>query len=286
MPRSTKVWRSGARQKRQGGSTAAGVDCVEDNAISRARSRLRAGRVGASAGRRGAHPSYTKGRPPASPASRAGAPVRIPGAPLSQPTRQRCRRAAFPLRRWRRDRDARVTAAWSLQCVSGRHWTRTVGRDRPELMNATRAAQGAAGAAAPDMVRRLVQGSVLHLSAQLFLTLCTYVVAVVLARSLGPAAFGTYGIVYSLLMTTEFVGRFGIPQASGKLMAELPAQHDRIAASGLTIRSRPISCCSRACGSRRRRSPRSSEFRRAPGCSGSPSGTSRSMARSSCSGTS
>ena len=102
-------------------------------------------------------------------------------------------------------------------------------------MNATRAAQGAAGAAAPEMVRRLVQGSVLHLSAQLFLTLCTYVVAVVLARSLGPAAFGTYGIVYSLLMTTESVGRFGIPQASGKLMAELPAQHDRIAASGLTI---------------------------------------------------
>ena len=102
-------------------------------------------------------------------------------------------------------------------------------------MNATGAAQGAAGAATPEMVRRLVQGSVLHLSAQLFLTLCTYVVAVVLARSLGPAAFGIYGIVYSLLMTTEFVGRFGIPQASGKLMAELPAQHDRIAASGLTI---------------------------------------------------
>ena len=101
-------------------------------------------------------------------------------------------------------------------------------------MNATRVAQGT-GSAAPEMVRRLVQGSVLHLSAQLLLMLCTYVVSVVLARSLGPAAFGAYGMVYSLLMTTELVGRFGIPQASGKLMAEFPAQHDRIAASGLTM---------------------------------------------------
>lgn len=78
-------------------------------------------------------------------------------------------------------------------------------------MNATRVAQGT-GSAAPEMVRRLVQGSVLHLSAQLLLMLCTYVVSVVLARSLGPAAFGAYGMVYSLLMTTELVGRFGIPR--------------------------------------------------------------------------
>ena len=101
-------------------------------------------------------------------------------------------------------------------------------------MNATRVAQGTGGAA-PEMVRRLVQGSVLHLSAQLLLMLCTYVVSVVLARSLGPAAFGAYGMVYSLLMTTELVGRFGIPQAAGKLMAENPALHDRIGASGLTM---------------------------------------------------
>ena len=101
-------------------------------------------------------------------------------------------------------------------------------------MNATGVAQSTASAA-PDMVQRLVQGSVLHLSAQLLLMLCTYVVSVVLARSLGPAAFGAYGMVYSLLMTTELVGRFGIPQAAGKLMAEQPELHDRIAASGLTM---------------------------------------------------
>lgn len=101
-------------------------------------------------------------------------------------------------------------------------------------MNATQVARGAANSA-PEMVRRLVQGSVFHLSAQLLLMLCTYVVAVVLARSLGPAAFGAYGVVYSLLMTTELVGRFGIPQAAGKLMAERPPLHDRIAASGLTM---------------------------------------------------
>lgn len=101
-------------------------------------------------------------------------------------------------------------------------------------MNATHVAEGTA-TGTPEMVRKLVQGSVFHLSAQLLLMLCTYVVSVVLARSLGPAAFGAYGMVYSLLMTTELIGRFGIPQAAGKLMAENPSLHDRIAASGLTM---------------------------------------------------
>jgi O-antigen/teichoic acid export membrane protein len=65
--------------------------------------------------------------------------------------------------------------------------------------------------------------------------ICTYLVSVVLARGLGPAAFGAYGIIYSLLMTIELIGRFGIPQATGKLMAEQPEGNAPIAATGLTL---------------------------------------------------
>jgi O-antigen/teichoic acid export membrane protein len=90
---------------------------------------------------------------------------------------------------------------------------------------------------APEMIRRLVRGSALQLSAHLFLMLCTYLVSVVLARALGPVAFGAYGVIYSILMAVELVARFGIPQATGKLMAERAAEadDDGTAATGLTL---------------------------------------------------
>ena len=55
-------------------------------------------------------------------------------------------------------------------------------------------------------------------------TICGYVVAVLLARNFGPAVFGVYGIVYSVLMATELMLRFGVPQALTKLIGGAPGE--------------------------------------------------------------
>ncbi len=47
---------------------------------------------------------------------------------------------------------------------------------------------------------------------------CGYVVAVLLARSFGPIAFGVYGVVYSVLLASEQMLRLGVPQALTKLI--------------------------------------------------------------------
>ncbi len=55
--------------------------------------------------------------------------------------------------------------------------------------------------------------------AQFWLAAAGYVVAVVLGRSLGPEPYGVYGIIYSLLLGIELIGRLGIPQALSRLIA-------------------------------------------------------------------
>ncbi len=58
------------------------------------------------------------------------------------------------------------------------------------------------------------------MGAQLFATLSGYLVALLLARALGPEGFGVYGVVASLLLSVELVARLGIPTAALKLLAE------------------------------------------------------------------
>ncbi len=53
-------------------------------------------------------------------------------------------------------------------------------------------------------------------------TVCGYIVAVLLARNFGPAVFGVYGVVYSVLMATELMLRLGVPQALTKLIGGAP----------------------------------------------------------------
>ena len=67
------------------------------------------------------------------------------------------------------------------------------------------------------------RGAAQQTAAQLVVALSGYVTAVILARALGPAAFGAYGIVYSVLLSVEIVGRLGLPQAITKLVAERDA---------------------------------------------------------------
>ena len=47
-----------------------------------------------------------------------------------------------------------------------------------------------------------------------------YVIAVVLARGLGPAAYGIYGLLMSMLLWLEISSAFGIQQATTKLIPE------------------------------------------------------------------
>ncbi|MEX2150316.1 MAG: polysaccharide biosynthesis C-terminal domain-containing protein [Steroidobacteraceae bacterium] len=55
-------------------------------------------------------------------------------------------------------------------------------------------------------------------------TVCGYIVAVLLARNFGPAVFGVYGVVYSVLMATELMLRSGVPQALTKLIGGSPGE--------------------------------------------------------------
>ena len=47
-----------------------------------------------------------------------------------------------------------------------------------------------------------------------------YFVAMLLARRLGPADYGLYGIILSVVLWIEAIGDFGIPEAATKLIPE------------------------------------------------------------------
>jgi O-antigen/teichoic acid export membrane protein len=68
------------------------------------------------------------------------------------------------------------------------------------------------------------------------LTGCGYIVAVMLARSFGPVAYGVYGVVYSVLMASEQMLRLGIPQALTKLIGgSQTASSSNIEATGVLL---------------------------------------------------
>ena len=75
------------------------------------------------------------------------------------------------------------------------------------------------------------------LVAQLWLTLCGYAMAVLLARGLAPARYGIYGVVYSVLLSVELIGRLGLPQAITKLAAEASDRDRRVETTAVTIAS-------------------------------------------------
>lgn len=68
------------------------------------------------------------------------------------------------------------------------------------------------------------------------MSLCGYLNAVMLARGLGPAAFGIYGVVYSVLLASEQVLRFGIPQAMTRLIGRgLTKDPSRLESTGVWL---------------------------------------------------
>jgi O-antigen/teichoic acid export membrane protein len=79
---------------------------------------------------------------------------------------------------------------------------------------------------ANEAARKAVHGGAMLGVAQFGLAFAGYLVAIVLGRSLGPEQYGTYGIIYSLLLGIELIGRLGVPQAVSRLIAggRQPAQ--------------------------------------------------------------
>ncbi|MFO1068998.1 MAG: oligosaccharide flippase family protein [Geminicoccaceae bacterium] len=71
--------------------------------------------------------------------------------------------------------------------------------------------------------------------AQVLVSLAGYATVVILGRELGPALFGAYSVVYSVLLAVETLGRLGIPQAINKLVAEEPDGSLRAGRAGITV---------------------------------------------------
>ncbi len=86
-----------------------------------------------------------------------------------------------------------------------------------------------------SIAKQAARGTLFLSAGHASLTLAGYVVAVLLARSLGPVDYGVYGIVYSVLMTIELIARIGIPQAVSRMIAEAGDRAPRVAATGVTL---------------------------------------------------
>lgn len=80
-------------------------------------------------------------------------------------------------------------------------------------------------------VTDLARGTVLMLIARVFLLVSGFGVSIILARTLGPAGFGIYGVVISFLVWFERGVAGGIPRATATLLAQYPDQRSVIAQS-------------------------------------------------------
>jgi len=67
---------------------------------------------------------------------------------------------------------------------------------------------------------RIGQGTVQIMLGRMVLFASGYFVAMLLARRLGPAEYGLYGIILSVVLWIEAIGDFGIPEAATKLIPE------------------------------------------------------------------
>jgi O-antigen/teichoic acid export membrane protein len=62
-----------------------------------------------------------------------------------------------------------------------------------------------------------------------------YLAVVLLAREFGPTAYGVYGVIMAILVWLEESGRYAIPSATAKLLAEAPAGEAEIERSALAL---------------------------------------------------
>ncbi len=62
-----------------------------------------------------------------------------------------------------------------------------------------------------------------------------WAVSTILARALGPADYGVYGVVLSVLLWLEHLGDFGIPEATAKLISEDRERAPRVERAAQTL---------------------------------------------------
>jgi O-antigen/teichoic acid export membrane protein len=85
------------------------------------------------------------------------------------------------------------------------------------------------------MINKAARGTLWHGMSQVVQAVSGYVVAVILARGLGPADFGVYGLIYSFLMAVELITLLGIPGAVSRLTAEGHDEDGSLRATGLAL---------------------------------------------------
>ena len=90
------------------------------------------------------------------------------------------------------------------------------------MSNSLSADASSDGVARSDLIEKSVRGVAWGAAAQISLAASGYIVAIVLARTLGPVDYGTYGLIYSLLMAAELLIQMGVPVAVSRLIAENP----------------------------------------------------------------
>src|SRR5215831_11180634 len=68
--------------------------------------------------------------------------------------------------------------------------------------------------------RGIAKGTVQIMIGRVILFASGYLVTMILARRLGPAEYGLYGIILSVVLWIEAIGDLGIPEAATKLIPE------------------------------------------------------------------
>jgi len=95
----------------------------------------------------------------------------------------------------------------------------------------TGASNGQPDALSSHAARGVLQGVVGRALSFVF----AYLTTIILARRLGPAAYGTYGVVISVLLWIEQTARFTIPAAAAKLIAEDEDRSARVQEAALSL---------------------------------------------------
>ena len=83
--------------------------------------------------------------------------------------------------------------------------------------------------------RQLQRAAAWRTAGFLCLSVSSYLVTVILARSFGPAVYGVYGIVYGVLASVELLLRLGVPQAMVRAMGADLSGGRHHEASGATL---------------------------------------------------
>jgi O-antigen/teichoic acid export membrane protein len=86
-----------------------------------------------------------------------------------------------------------------------------------------------------DETARLARGTAVLVVSQSCYFVLGYVAVVLMAREFGPAAYGAYGVVMSVLVWLEESGRSAIPSATAKLIAEATTSGAALERTALTL---------------------------------------------------